>query len=126
MQHKLNYRATIEHYDTSIRVREYEAENYAIKAMRAEGIPVPRIYLDDAKIYIDHCIRKWPEVSQSDEVLRFAYGKDWTAVLAQGWTTVRSGVTAVRVFVTGGALPRSKLLRNVTTIRHPVGPKQIP
>jgi hypothetical protein len=39
-------------------VEEYEAERYAIAAMRHEGIPVPRDELADAKRNVRACIRR--------------------------------------------------------------------
>lgn len=56
---------------------EYEAEKYAIDAMRAHGISVPRTYLMGAAAYVDYCIRNRPDVTHTDEVLKFAYGRDW-------------------------------------------------
>lgn len=56
---------------------EYEAESYAISAMRAAGIKVPRLYVTKARAYVDWCIRQHPVVTQTDEVLKFAYGSKW-------------------------------------------------
>lgn len=64
-------------YDIHYAEMEYEAEMYAIKAMRANGIAVPQVYLDKSRAYVEECIRKTPKEPQTDEVLRYAFGKEW-------------------------------------------------
>lgn len=56
---------------------EYEAEMYAVTAMRAMGLRVPARYLQDAKKYVRACVERTPDAPHSDEVLRFAYGVKW-------------------------------------------------
>lgn len=56
---------------------EYEAEQYAIKAMRAMGLTVSAKYLRDAKKYVRDCVEEEPDVQHSDAVLKFAYGRKW-------------------------------------------------
>lgn len=56
---------------------EYEAEKFAIDAMRANGIRVPRSSLQRAAAYVDECIRRHPDVQQTEECLKFAYGRKW-------------------------------------------------
>lgn len=59
--------------------QEFEADQYAIKAMKADGIPIPRKQLQGNKEvlreYIDLAHDKAEHVD--DEVLRYAYGRDW-------------------------------------------------
>lgn len=59
---------------------EYEAEQYAIKAMRAAGLAVPRKEIVGAKRYVRQCIEKvdpkW-HLELDEEILRFAFGREW-------------------------------------------------
>lgn len=59
--------------------QEYEADQYAIRAMKAEGISIPRGTLSDhrevLREYID-CAHDRGE-TVDDEVLRYAYGRTW-------------------------------------------------
>ena len=48
-----------------------------IKAMRAEGIPVPRAVLKRAKLYVRDFVDAEAEVHHTKEVLKFAYGREW-------------------------------------------------
>lgn len=57
--------------------QEYEAEQFAIKAMRAMGIPVPRSFIKRGREYIRDCVEEAPDIQHSDEVLKYAYGKEW-------------------------------------------------
>lgn len=54
---------------------EYEAETYAIKAMRAAGVPVPRVCLHDARDYVGSLLEKCGCADAPDEVWRFAHPK---------------------------------------------------
>ncbi len=56
---------------------EYEAETYAINAMRAGGLSVPRKTLKGAREYVRKCIEEEPDRIQTKEVLKFAYGSRW-------------------------------------------------
>lgn len=67
----------VDHYWEELAQCEYEAETYAIKALRAYGIAVPRTYIAKAKSYVDSCIRMKPSITQTEECLRFAYGAKW-------------------------------------------------
>ncbi len=59
-------------------LEEYEAEIYAIEAMRAAGVPMPMDVLRAAKRNIAVCIRDDDSgETVPDIVLRFAYGKGW-------------------------------------------------
>lgn len=58
---------------------EYEAETYAVGAMRAEGIAFPRHLLKDAKLGVRIALEADKDAHPSDEVLKFAYGKMWRA-----------------------------------------------
>jgi hypothetical protein len=59
--------------------QEYEADQYAIKAMKAAGYPLPRERLREMKEvmrdYILEAQHKHEEVDE--EVLRYAYGRAW-------------------------------------------------
>jgi hypothetical protein len=52
---------------------EYEAEMYAIKAMRAAGIPVPRAVMLESRDYVGMLLEKHGCADAPDEVWRFAY-----------------------------------------------------
>lgn len=58
---------------------EYEADQYAIKAMRAHGLPIPRGRIREAKDVLGDCIVKALDRGEhvDDEVLKYAYGKEW-------------------------------------------------
>lgn len=56
---------------------EYEAEAWAMAALRASGLAVPRSYTQSARAYVQRCIALTPRAQQTEECLRFAYGKDW-------------------------------------------------
>lgn len=60
---------------------EYQADQYAIAAMKAEGVPIPRKQLENHKAvmrkYIEEAHGKGHSVDE--EVLRYAYGKYWRA-----------------------------------------------
>ena len=59
-------------------LEEYEADQYAIGAMRKENIPIPRERLRHQKAEVARLIAesKTSEVP-GDEVLKYAFGKDW-------------------------------------------------
>lgn len=56
---------------------EYEADQYAIKAMRAEGIPIPKESLSDAKEVMREDIKAHHYVNIPEHILRYAYGRNW-------------------------------------------------
>lgn len=56
---------------------EYEAETYAIRAMRAAGLRVPRQYIDDARRYIRAHVEHEADLDHEPDLLRFAYGRNW-------------------------------------------------
>lgn len=57
---------------------EYEADQYAIKAMREAGIPIPRDRLQHQKKIIRELIEQADGSEPLDEeVLRYAYGRSW-------------------------------------------------
>jgi hypothetical protein len=60
-------------------LQEFEADQYAIKAMRAEGIPLPRAQLANHKSVMQEYIVTGHANGDTvdDEVLRYAYGRDW-------------------------------------------------
>lgn len=59
--------------------QEYEADQYAIKAMKADDIPIPRKHLEDHKSVLREYIDLAHDKSEvvDDEVLRYAYGRQW-------------------------------------------------
>jgi predicted sulfurtransferase len=56
---------------------EYEADQYAIKAMRAAGVPVPRECVKWHKEIVRDMIEKSKEHVDDEAVLKYAYGKEW-------------------------------------------------
>lgn len=66
---------------------EYEADQWAIKAMRAEGIAVPIEFSADSRHSVRcHCekaLAKDPDCEIDEEVLRFAFPDNWR-VIAEG------------------------------------------
>ncbi len=57
---------------------EYEADQYAIKALRAEGIPVHRGRLQHQKSLVRDLIEQSDGSEHVDEeVLKYAYGRSW-------------------------------------------------
>jgi hypothetical protein len=58
---------------------EYEADQYAIKAMKADGIPIPRRCISENKEVMRDYIKKAHDIGQmvDDAVLKYAYGRDW-------------------------------------------------
>jgi hypothetical protein len=56
---------------------EYEAEIYAITALRAGGVSVPRGYLTSAKEYVGSHAKAESDLQHSEPLLRFAFGKRW-------------------------------------------------
>jgi len=59
---------------------EFEADQYAIKAMRAEGYAVPRERLKHGQKVVRDLIaaaNKKGDHVDDDEVLRYAFGRDW-------------------------------------------------
>jgi len=56
---------------------EFEAEMYAIKAMRAHGIVVPARYIADSRAYIGAHVAAEPDIEHSEPLLKFVYGKKW-------------------------------------------------
>lgn len=64
-------------YSEEMAFCEYEAETYAMNVLRVCGVGVPRSYLIRARYYVDWCICQDPDVQQTDEVLKFAYGRKW-------------------------------------------------
>lgn len=62
--------------------QEFEAETWAIAAMRAERIPVPASTMKRAREYVRECIEKAADGKHpcdDPEVLKFAYGRRWRA-----------------------------------------------
>ncbi len=59
--------------------QEFEADQYAIKAMRAAGVPIPRQILSDHKEVMRENIVAAHAVGETvdDEILRYAYGRTW-------------------------------------------------
>lgn len=55
---------------------EYEADQYAIKAMRAEGVPVPRAAMVRSRAILHDLIKKANDDIDT-EVMRYVYGKNW-------------------------------------------------
>lgn len=61
---------------------EYEAENWAIAAMRAEKIPVPKKIIRHAKWNVKNFVDEAEDDEVIDvEVLKFAYGNKWRGKL---------------------------------------------
>lgn len=71
-------------------IEEFEAEMYAIKALRTANIPIPRHIVARARDYVRKIIEEvfnetdpedtgyhTDEAAYPDEVLQFAYGKRW-------------------------------------------------
>jgi hypothetical protein len=58
---------------------EYEADQYAIAAMRALKLPLPRERLREAKQVLRDDIVKGQHKHEEidEEVLKYAYGKNW-------------------------------------------------
>lgn len=56
---------------------EFEAEMYAIKALRAAGLSAPRKYLIGARDYVAAHVVAEGGLDHSEEVLKFAYGRNW-------------------------------------------------
>lgn len=58
---------------------EYEADQYAIVAMRAHKLSIPRARSKEAKEVLREYIVRGLEKGEhiDDEVLRYAYGKEW-------------------------------------------------
>jgi hypothetical protein len=58
---------------------EYEADQYAIHAMKALGIPLPRVRLREAKEVLRDDILKGQHKHEEidEEVLKYAHGKSW-------------------------------------------------
>jgi hypothetical protein len=56
---------------------EFEAEMYAVKAMRAAGLAVPKTYLEDAREYVGLHVKAEPDIEHSEPLLRFVYGRKW-------------------------------------------------
>ena len=56
---------------------EFEAEQYAHKAMRGAGFAVPRQVTDDARAYVRRLVEAEVDEQHTSRVLRFAYGRDW-------------------------------------------------
>lgn len=56
---------------------EYEAEQYAIEAMRAAGIPVPRRSTFLARENVRDFIEEEADISHNEECIKFAYGSKW-------------------------------------------------
>lgn len=56
---------------------EYEADQYAIKAMKTYGVPVPRHRLAFQKKEVRELVELTPDEEHDEDVLRYAYGRDW-------------------------------------------------
>lgn len=58
---------------------EYEADQYAIAAMREAKIPIPRAALDNHKSVLRDYIRdaKKTEEEIDEKILKYAYGREW-------------------------------------------------
>jgi len=59
---------------------EYEADKYAIEAMRAEGVPIPRTVMALRREILRDMIEaatKAGEYVDDEEVLKAAYGRHW-------------------------------------------------
>lgn len=56
---------------------EYEADQYAKKAMKRYGIAVPRDRIVTQKKNVRDLIEATPEDDHDEDVLRYAYGRDW-------------------------------------------------
>ena len=57
---------------------EYEADQYAIKAMRHAGVPIPKDILAQHKLLVRDRVEAAPNGAIiSKEVLRYAYGRNW-------------------------------------------------
>ena len=56
---------------------EYEADQYAIAAMRACGVPIPRERLATHKGILRELIEASHEHPDEEEILKYAYGKQW-------------------------------------------------
>lgn len=57
---------------------EYEADQYAIKAMREAGVAIPRHTLARHKALVGELIAEAKDHEHiEDDVLRYAYGKEW-------------------------------------------------
>jgi Zn-dependent protease with chaperone function len=56
---------------------EYEADQYAIKAMREAGVPIPRDRLQHQKKLVRELIETSDHVADDEDVLRYAYGRNW-------------------------------------------------
>lgn len=57
---------------------EYEAEVYAWKALRAEGLSVPKKRMEDARDYVRSCLPKDGDNSEVPaRVLQFVFGREW-------------------------------------------------
>lgn len=56
---------------------EYEADQYAIQAMRSHKIPIPKIVLQHHKNMVRMALNLDPDGTDNVKILRYAYGKDW-------------------------------------------------
>ncbi len=56
---------------------EYEADQYAMIAMRAEGVQIPMVILDHHKNLVRLALNIDQDGTDNVKVLRYAYGKDW-------------------------------------------------
>lgn len=52
---------------------EYEAETYAIRAMRAAGVPIPRLVMEEARDYVGMLLEKDGCADAPDHIWRFAH-----------------------------------------------------
>lgn len=76
--------------DHTLLEQEWEAEQYAMRAMRADGIPIRRSLIRGVKRYLRNIIEGLyaergaydesyakADVAPSDEIMRFVYGPRW-------------------------------------------------
>lgn len=56
---------------------EYEADQYAIEAMRALSIPIPRDRLKYQRSVVRMALELDSDGTDDIKVLKYAYGKDW-------------------------------------------------
>jgi len=56
---------------------EYEADQYAIKAMRDYGVAIPRDRMAHQKKQVRDLIEAAPDDNRDEAVLRYAYGRNW-------------------------------------------------
>lgn len=60
---------------------EYEADQYAIKAMRAGGFAINRKQVTEFRRQVAEAIEKWEQETgehvNDEDVLRYAYGRSW-------------------------------------------------